>query len=691
MRKEYINYPPDMPLNINFLSIKDYPIHWHNSLEILYVLKGKVNISLDGDNFELYEGELEIINPNETHRIYSNDENNKILIFHFDPSFFEKYYNDIENMIFYTNTSIEGIQESEEYDDLRTYLSIILCESIQKIQDYDEAIEEHLISLLYHLINNFHYLIYEKEELKDNEEQLERYHRISKYIFNNYNDKISLQDIAKKEFLSTHYLSHEIKNATGYSFTDLLNLTRVEESLKLLLDSDKSISEISDEVGFSHPRYYNKNFKLYYGLTPLQYRKKYKLTEEEYEKNKKFTKLPLCESLVYLHYYLEDYPRFNYENKINKININMNDSLGFLNKDYKEIINIGDAFDLLIEDNKDIIEEIQSEINFEYGRIENIFHKDMGIFKGSKFYNWNRTKSVLEFMNSINLKPLIVLDLNELSNEEFIRAFNSFLVYFYNLDSIDFKELMFDFSSNMDFKIKESVTKILNEYNLNLNTKEPLEPVKINNIYDSSYMLPFIIHNTIIKHKSFNYLRAFDVLEKEVELTNEVFFGYPGLVNDMGIKKSSYYAYYLLNMLGEEIVSKGDGYIVTKDKAKKEYQILLYSYDQALENLMESSKVSKALDIKKNREKTLSLNIVNINSAIKLTFYEINERIGSSYNYWNSMGRPNRLTKEEKEILHKAAFPQIYFKNYKKSTVVNIVKKLEGYGAVLIILKEVQK
>ncbi len=116
---------------------------------------------------------------------------------------------------------------------------------------------------------------------------LERYHRISKYIYNNYNKNITLKDIANTEFLSTHYLSHEIKYATGLSFTDLLNLTRVEESVKLLLDTDKSLSEISYEIGFSHTRYFNKHFKAYYNCTPLQFRKKHKISEEEYNKQKK--------------------------------------------------------------------------------------------------------------------------------------------------------------------------------------------------------------------------------------------------------------------------------------------------------------------------------------------------------------------------------------------------------------------
>ena len=118
----------------------------------------------------------------------------------------------------------------------------------QTLEDFDEQIEDILINLLYHLINNFHYLTTDKEELKEKSEQLDRYHRISKYIFNNYNNNITLQEIAKKEFLSPHYLSHEIKYATGHSFTDLINLTRIEESIKLLLDTTMSITEISEKI-----------------------------------------------------------------------------------------------------------------------------------------------------------------------------------------------------------------------------------------------------------------------------------------------------------------------------------------------------------------------------------------------------------------------------------------------------------
>lgn len=688
MRKEYISYVENLPVRISYASIKEYPLHWHNTIEIIYVLKGNLTITIDTDRFDLIENELEIINADETHSLYSEDENNKILIFQIDPIFFEKYYKDIKNIFFYTNSSDDGAQDGEEYDGFRTLLSIILCEVVQKQEDYDEAIENTLINLLYHLLNNFHYLIYEKEELKDNREQLERYHRISKYIFNNYNNNITLQEIAKKEFLSPHYLSHEIKSATGYTFTDLINLTRVEESIKLLLDSDMTMSEISEEVGFSHTRYFNKNFKEYYNCTPLQYRRKYKLTEEEFEAAKKIEYYPLDESMNLITHYLEDYERFNYENKLWKVHIDVDDTLGTFNEKFREIISLGEAFDLLIEDNKDILEEIQEEIHFNYGRLENFFHPDMGVYPGNEFFNWNKAKSVLEFLDYIELKPLIVIDGPNYSLDDYKNILQSFYDYFSSGEIIELSDINFQFSSNIDIDIKNSLSDILlNKYEFTILIDDLTSDKKLNNLYDSAFMLPYIIHNYIFNNKELSYLRAFDVLEKEVELTNEVFIGSPGLVNDMGIKKPSYYAYYLLNKLKGEIVARDEGYIVTKNN--NSYNILLYSYNDSIDELNNVNNDFDTISLKKTTEKKLSLNIFNVEGPTRTVTYEINEKVGSSYNYWKAMGEPDRLNKEEKEILHKASFPKIEFKYNKKSSVINIIAKLKGYGAMLILINKI--
>lgn len=688
MRREYVSYPADTPIKITYANIREYPIHWHNSIEILYVLRGSINVTIDTDSFEVLEKELEIINVDESHRIYS-DEDNKVLIFHIDPYFFEKYYKDINNIFFYTNSTDDGAQEGEEYDLLRNFLAKLLCEAVQKIDDYDKEIESILIDLLYHLINNFHYLTYEKEELKEKTEQLARYHRISKYIFNNYDSNITLQEIAKKEFLSPHYLSHEIKYATGYSFTDLVNQTRVEESVKLLLDSDLSISDISDEVGFSHVRYLNKNFKNYYGCTPLQYRKKNKLTEKELEAIKNIEILNLEDALEYLSSELDDYERFNYENKLWKIHVNMDDSLGEFNKDYSEVINLDDAFDLLLEDNKDILEEIQEELHFNYVRLENMFNSDMGVFPKADFYNWNKAKSVIEFLDYISLKPLILIDNTNFTFDKYKQVLTSFFEYFSEIDYIDVSEFKFQFTPIISEDIKKSLKSFLDEeYNLDVIENDFICDKSLNKIYDTAYMLPYIIHNTLFNKNSLSFLRAFDVLEKEISLTNEVFIGAPGLVNDMGIRKPSYYAYYLLSKLGNEIVAMENGYIVTKKD--DEYCILLYSYNDELNDMQNFEDIFTKRGKRKIYKRKISLNIENIKKSSRIITYEISERVGSSYNYWLSMGSPDRLNKEEKEILHKASFPKIEFKYSKKNTILNIITELRGYAAKLILIKDIK-
>ncbi|AWI06239.1 helix-turn-helix domain-containing protein [Clostridium drakei] len=687
MRKKYITYPSDMPVSISLENVINYPMHWHNSIEIIYVLKGKLNITISSDNYELIEKDIEIINLDEPHSIISNDKDNKVLVFHIDPYFFEKYYSDIENMFFFTNTTDDRAQESEKYDALRTFLAKMTCEAVQKQDNYDKEIQVILIDLLYHLINNFHYLMYENEDLKEKEEQLERYHRISKYIFNNSNDNITLQDIAKKEFLSTDYLSHGIKDVTGSSFTDLLNSNRVQEALKLILDTDKTISEISEEVGFSHTRYFNKHFKAHYKYTPLQYRKKFKVDDEKFEAQKIIKFFELNESLEYITYYLEDYDRFNYEDKITKININMGEDIGEFNKSFKNVLNVGDAFDLLLEDNKDILEVLQEEIGFEYARLLNVFSQDMCIFPGSKFYNWNRTSDVFEFLDTLNINPLIVIDDKNFSTEDLLKVLKSFLNYFGELDNLDLYSFKFEFSSTVSDNAKNKIIELLcNDYELEVSDKPFYTNDSIEYIYDTTYMMPYIINSVIKNTNSLNFLRAFDVLDKQVNLTNEVFFGYPGLINDKGIKKPSYYAYYLLNKLGDTLVDKNDGYIVTK--SDKEYQILLYNHNDDIDKLIPFKNFSKLRAVKNAVAQKLSLNIVNIPSSIKITTYEINEKSGSSYNYWVDMGKPKRLSKEEKQILHKASFPNIHFKNLKKSTVFNLQITLRGYGALLILIKE---
>ncbi|MBM6860899.1 AraC family transcriptional regulator, partial [Clostridium saudiense] len=285
--------------------------------------------------------------------------------------------------------------------------------------------------------------------------------------------------------------------------------------------------------------------------------------------------------------------------------------------------------------------------------------------------------------------PLILLDSVEYSLEKYKNILTSFIDYFSQIDYFDITDFCFQFASNLSIDIKNGLKLFITDnYDLEVLEETFSSSNSLNPIYDTAYMLPYIIHNTVFKEKHLNFLRAFDVLEKAMNITNEVFIGAPGLINDMAIKKPSYYAYYLLSKLGTEIISIDDGYIVTK--GDDGYTILLYSHGNDVDTLANYEDVYSSKGLKKSFEKKFSLNIVNLKNDVRITTYEINEKIGSSYNYWLSMGSPDRLNKEEKEILYKASYPKIEFKYSKKSLVLNIITELKGYGAKLIVLKNIK-
>ena len=119
MRKEHSQYLKDLPINIHLAKIKEYPIHWKDSLEILFVLEGRVDVGIETEQYTLQTRQIEIINPNEVSWISSLDGDNLVLIVDIDPAFFKRYYDDAEDTFFYTDSSNKRVQEDQAYYKLR--------------------------------------------------------------------------------------------------------------------------------------------------------------------------------------------------------------------------------------------------------------------------------------------------------------------------------------------------------------------------------------------------------------------------------------------------------------------------------------------------------------------------------------------------------------------------------------------
>ena len=95
------------------------------------------------------------------------------------------------------------------------------------------------------------------------------------YIHRHYADNISLDNVAREAGISANYLSRVFKEITGMGFNEYLTAVRLDESKKLLSDTNLSVHEVAAQVGYTDEKYYSKLFKKAFGIKPTEYRRLY--------------------------------------------------------------------------------------------------------------------------------------------------------------------------------------------------------------------------------------------------------------------------------------------------------------------------------------------------------------------------------------------------------------------------------
>lgn len=98
------------------------------------------------------------------------------------------------------------------------------------------------------------------------------------YIMEHYSEIYGLEDLAGIFYLDKSYLSRIFKEVTNFTVNEFINLQKVDRARNLLLDESLSIEDISKKLGYERHSYFDRVFKKYTGMSPLQYRKSRKTT-----------------------------------------------------------------------------------------------------------------------------------------------------------------------------------------------------------------------------------------------------------------------------------------------------------------------------------------------------------------------------------------------------------------------------
>ena len=103
----------------------------------------------------------------------------------------------------------------------------------------------------------------------------EHIQEVCQYMFNFYNQQITLEQMAKLAYMSPTYFSKRFKTVTGFGFREYLNNIRIKMATELLMGTQYSINEIASFCGYNNSNYFGDVFKRIVGSSPNKYRKEH--------------------------------------------------------------------------------------------------------------------------------------------------------------------------------------------------------------------------------------------------------------------------------------------------------------------------------------------------------------------------------------------------------------------------------
>ena len=393
-------------LNIRVLNAIDEQEHFHQDIELIYILEGCMDVVMGEQTTRMEPEDILVINANKRHCLKADAD---ILFaqfsiqYHLISSVFQN-----SDVIFWCDSTKE---ESDRYEELRKVLKALLnhyLETKGNIANFGH------IALSYRVLDilSMYFLVHAADKEKSGEQDKfeDRISQINNYIRANYNQPISLKELSDKLYLSNGYLSRFFKRNYGMSFAEYLTNIRLFHAVDDLLYTSTPITRIAFDNGFASVAVFNKVFKKAYGETPSTFRKK---SKEQKKQSVETEQNEIVEER------LEQYLIMNNGDKVEEgsVDILKNTysaaSAAELKNIWGNLMNFGAASDLLKSEVREHVILLKEALGFKYVRFWNLFLPEMLMdmkAEGADF-NFARLDSVLDFLLQQGLKPHIELGL----------------------------------------------------------------------------------------------------------------------------------------------------------------------------------------------------------------------------------------------------------------------------------------
>ncbi|QOG29390.1 AraC family transcriptional regulator [Enterococcus casseliflavus] len=281
----YTSFPNDEVIKDKFtIRVKRrdvyIPKHRHEYIEIVYVLEGQVIQNINGQQIKMEKGDICILDKNVQHNSEALKKNDVVINMLLTADFFDGVFmnllsdnNHISNFIVNSLYSMNATQKYITYHVGEKNILNIIIERL--LIEYFSEETRSMSAINGYLLIFFTELSRGLTEIK--EDAINMFlkplkNELRKYIKENFKN-CNLKDMAEHFHFHPNYLSNLIKREFGKNLKDILMEFRMAEATNLLKNTDMTIENILNEIGYTNNSYFYKIFKKKYGCTPVDYRK----------------------------------------------------------------------------------------------------------------------------------------------------------------------------------------------------------------------------------------------------------------------------------------------------------------------------------------------------------------------------------------------------------------------------------
>ena len=243
--------------------------HWHTFTELIHVIKGELTVTLDNKSFPVKAGEVVFVNSEVIHGATPKNCEYECLVF--NPAFL-KTGNDecslfIDDLLSRHFSLPERVQDEEAKS--------LVCAIMQTMYEQKKGFVFQALGLAMQFFGVMQSKqLFAREDYADKDAaKIYKLKKVLKFIRDNFDSEITLDDMAREVDLSTKYFCAFFKNMTGTTPVKYLLTYRVERAARKLLGTDMSITQIAFDCGFNDLSYFIKTFKDIKKITPKAYRK----------------------------------------------------------------------------------------------------------------------------------------------------------------------------------------------------------------------------------------------------------------------------------------------------------------------------------------------------------------------------------------------------------------------------------